>query len=94
MQTLGFVLDIAVAVHSKCATSTEALLDMLGKGKISHRKTHALPCTCMHSFAEADISDSSQIIAQKCQRQASESQAMGIVIVLVEAMGGARPNAA
>ena len=32
-ETLGLLLDMAVAVHSRCALSTAALLDMLDKGR-------------------------------------------------------------
>ncbi len=31
-ETLGLLLDMAVAVHSRCAASTAALLDMLDTG--------------------------------------------------------------
>ena len=31
-ETLGLLLDMAVAVHSRCAASTAALLDMLDRG--------------------------------------------------------------
>lgn len=35
-ETLGLLLDMAVAVHSRCATSTEALLAMLDTGDLTH----------------------------------------------------------
>ena len=31
-ETLGLLVDLAVAIHRRCATSTEALLDMLNTG--------------------------------------------------------------